>query len=109
MINRGIKDYNDIIIEGVHLIPGLIDIDKFKEHADVHFFMLTSDENSHKECFVKRATEKLRGSKHLDYFKENRIIYDFLIKEAEKNNVEIIESENIDTAIHRILGNINKT
>ncbi len=109
VIDRAIKDYDDVIIEGVHLIPGLIDIDKFKERADVHFFILTSDENSHKNRFVKRATEKRRGGKQLDYFKENRIIHDFLIKEAKKNNVKIIESENINTTIHRILGNINKT
>lgn len=109
VMERAIKDYDDIIIEGVHLIPGLIDISKFEEVADVHFFVLTSDEESHKDRFVKRATEKRRGGKQLDYFKENRIIHDFLIKQAEKNNVKLIESTDINTTVHRILGNINKT
>lgn len=109
VIERAVKDYDDIIIEGVHLIPGLIDIGKFSDIADVHFFILTSDEKSHKNRFVKRATEKRRGGKQLDYFKENRIIHDFLIRKAEKNNVPVIETENIDLTVHRILSNINKT
>lgn len=108
VIERAIKDYDDIIIEGVHLIPGLIDLDKFKDTANVHFFILSSEEEAHKLRFVKRATEKRRGGKQLDYFKENRTIHDFLIAEAEKNDVKVIESDEIDTTVHKILSNINE-
>ena len=31
IIQRAITDYDDIVIEGVHLVPGLIDIEQFKE------------------------------------------------------------------------------
>ena len=29
-----------LIIEGVHLVPGFIDIEKYKEDASIHFFVL---------------------------------------------------------------------
>ena len=93
IIQRAITDFDDIIIEGVHLVPGLIDIEQFKDFAEIYFFVLSSDEESHKERFVKRAIQIHRGGKQLDFFTENRIIHNHLLHEAEKNNVSIIKRE----------------
>ena len=109
IIQRAITDYDDIIIEGVHLVPGLIDIEQFKDYANIYFFVLSSDEESHKERFVKRAVEIHRGGKQLDFFRENRIIHDHLIKQAEANDVNIIKAEAIDKTLDKILTIINKS
>ena len=108
IIQRAITDYDDIVIEGVHLVPGLIDIEQFKEFANIYFFVLSSDEDSHKERFVKRAVQIHRGGKQLDYFKENRIIHDHLLEQAEKNDVVVINTETIEKSIDSILSVINK-
>ena len=109
VIQRAITDYDDIIIEGVHLVPGLINIEQFSEYANCYFFILSSDEESHKERFVKRAVQIHRGGKQLDYFKENRIIHDHLINQAKANDVHIIHSETIEKTLDQILGIINKS
>ena len=109
IIQRAITDYDDIIIEGVHLVPGLIDTEQFEEYANIYFFVLSSDEESHKERFVKRAVKIQRGGKQLDYFKENRIIHDHLLTQAEKNNVVVISTETIEKSIDNILSVINKS
>ena len=109
IIQRAITDYDDIIIEGVHLVPGLINVEQFKDYANIYFFILSSDEESHKERFVKRAVEIHRGGKQLDFFKENRIIHDHLLNQARANNVHIINSESIDKTLEKILGIINKS
>jgi hypothetical protein len=109
IIQRAITDYDDIIIEGVHLVPGLIDIEQFKDYAEIYFFVLSSDEESHKERFVKRAIQIHRGGKQLDYFSENRIIHNHLLQQAEMNNVAIIKTESIDKSIEQILTIINKS
>ncbi|WP_407421127.1 3H domain-containing protein [Methanobrevibacter sp.] len=108
IIQRAITDYDDIIIEGVHLVPGLIDTEQFDEYANIYFFILSSDEESHKERFVKRAIQIQRGGKQLDFFKENRIIHNHLLKQAEKNDVDIIKAESIDKTLDNILAIINK-
>ena len=108
IIQRAITDYDDIVIEGVHLVPGLIDIEQFKEYSNIYFFILSSDEESHKERFVKRAIQIQRGGKQLDFFKENRIIHDHLLRQAEKNDVEIIKAETIEKTLDKILSIINK-
>lgn len=109
IIQRAITDYDDIIIEGVHLVPGLIDTDQFREYANIYFFILSSDEESHKERFVKRAIQIHRGGKQLDFFKENRIIHNHLLKQAEKNDVDVIKAERIDKTLDSILAIINKS
>ena len=109
VIQRAITDFDDIIIEGVHLVPGLIDIEQFKEHANIYFFVLSSDEESHKERFVKRAVQIHRGGKQLDFFRENRIIHDHLLRQAKEHDVNIINTESIDKTLERILSVINKS
>lgn len=109
IIQRAITDYDDIIIEGVHLVPGLIDTEQFKDYANIYFFVLSSDEESHKERFVKRAVQIHRGGKQLDFFKENRIIHDHLLSQAQINDVHVINAESIDKTLDSILSIINKS
>ena len=109
VIRRAISDFDDVIIEGVHLIPGLINIDQFKSDANVYFFILSSDEESHKGRFVKRAIQIHRGGKQLDHFTENRIIHDFLIKKADEHNVPVIQTESVESTLKKMLRNINRS
>ena len=109
IIQRAITDYDDIIIEGVHLVPGLINIEQFREYAEIYFFVLSSDEEAHKERFVKRAVQIHRGGKQLDFFRENRIIHDHLLKQAENHDVHVIKAEEIDKTLDKILAIINNS
>lgn len=109
IIQRAITDYDDIIIEGVHLVPGLINVEQFEDDANIYFFVLSSEEESHKERFVKRAIEIHRGGKQLDFFRENRIIHDHLLSQAEANNVHVINSETIEKTLEKILSIINQS
>ncbi len=109
VIQRAITDYDDIIIEGVHLVPGLIDTEQFEDDANIYFFILSSDEESHKERFVKRAVQIHRGGKQLDFFRENRIIHDHLLAQAEENDVHVIRAESINRTLEKILSVINKS
>ncbi len=109
IIQRAITDYDDIIIEGVHLVPGLINTEQFEDYANIYFFILCSDEEAHKERFVKRAVEIHRGGKQLDFFKENRIIHDHLLSQARANDVNMIQTESIESTLEKILSVINRS
>jgi len=108
VITRAVNDSDDVVIEGVHLVPGLLNIDKFKDDAYIHFFVLSTDEEIHKERFVKRAMAKKRGGKHLEYFKENRIINNYLVKQAVEHNIPVINNLEIDSTIKRMLSLIKQ-
>lgn len=108
VITRAVNDADDVVIEGVHLVPGLLDIEKFKKDASIHFFVLTTDEEIHKERFVKRAMAIKRGGKHLEYFKENRIINNYLVKQAVEHDVPVINNLEIDNTLKRMLSIIKQ-
>ena len=37
VIKRAVDDFDDVVLEGVHLVPGFLDIEKFKKDASIHF------------------------------------------------------------------------
>jgi len=103
VIKRAVDDFDDVVIEGVHLVPGLLNIRKFQEDASIHFFILTADEETHKERFVRRAMKIKRGGKHLEYFKENRIINNYLVQQARDHQVPVINNLDLDNTKKRML------
>lgn len=103
VIKRAVDDYDDLVIEGVHLLPGFLDIEKFKKDASIHFFVLTADEEVHKERFVRRAMKIKRGGKHLEYFKENRIINNHLVKQALEHRIPVVNNLDINDTKKRML------
>ncbi|MDI9618957.1 3H domain-containing protein [Methanothermobacter sp.] len=108
VIERAVADSDDVAIEGVHLLPGLLNIEKFEEIASIHFFVLSAEENVHKERFVKRAMEVKRGGKHLEYFRENRVIHDYLVRKAREHDVPVINNDDIKCTIKRMLSFIRE-
>jgi len=108
VIERAVADSDDVVIEGVHLLPGLINTEKFSENASIHFFVLAAEENVHKERFVKRAMEIKRGGKHLEYFRENRVIHDYLVRNAREHGVPVINNDDINCTIRRMLSFIRE-
>lgn len=108
VIKRSIKDNDSIVIEGVHLVPGLIDIERFADDARVFFFILTIDREEHQKRFIKRAIEIKRGGKQLDYFEENRVINDDLIRKANKLNIPVINNQDMNKAVNKIMQYIHE-
>ncbi|MCD7782190.1 MAG: hypothetical protein LUG89_05800 [Methanosphaera sp.] len=108
VIQRSVKDKDSIIIEGVHLIPGLINIEQFKDLAEVYFFILTTDEEVHKQRFIQRAMTIKRGGAQLDYFKENRMINDHLVNMAKMMDIPVIDNSDKDKTTATILQYINE-
>lgn len=108
VIKRSVKDHDSIVIEGVHLVPGLINIDQFKNDANVYFFILTADKEAHQERFISRAIAIKRGGAQLDYFRENRIINDDLIRKANSLSIPVINNISMEQSIKKILQIINE-
>ena len=44
-----------------------------------------------------------RGGKHLEYFKENRVINDYLVERALEYGIPVINNEKIDCTLKRML------
>lgn len=107
IIRRSIEEKTDIIIEGAHIVPGYLNIDKYLPGAMIQNFIISvSDKETHREHFSKRTFET-QGSrpvqryiKHLD---EIRKIQNYIKKLAKENDVKIINNYSLDNTINKIL------
>jgi len=106
-IEQAKKDNVDIIIEGIHLLPGRIDIDP--EIDFTHIILYVRDEEKHKNQICGQGEE--RSTYKLKNFSRIRNFQDYLIQKAikEQGKYKIILAESNDHTILEILKNMPKS
>ena len=107
LIDRSIKEGENMVIEGVHLIPGELDFLKpYAKKATIVFVMLdVSQKDKHRQHFFLRNLQNSRRSKelYLKHFKDIRLIRDFLVGQAKKRKIPIVENYDLRKAEKEIL------
>jgi 2-phosphoglycerate kinase len=104
-IDRSLTEGWSMVLEGVHLVPGMIAKDRV-DALVVHCVIAISDENIHRSHFWVRdaATDGLRPlEKYLDGMTEIRMIQEVLLERARRFDVPVIENTSLDDAIGQIL------
>ncbi len=108
MISRAKTEGTNMIINGIHVLPGY----KFTKTDDqivLEYVLKLTDKEDHKERFITRASGSKRPAKR--YIKNMDIvekIQDFIIDKAKENNVKVIENRNLEQTIDIILEDIYK-
>jgi 2-phosphoglycerate kinase len=104
-IDRSLTEGWSIVLEGVHIVPGLIRADR-DDALVVQCVVAITDEDAHRSHFWVRdaATEGLRPlEKYLDGMPEIRMIQDVLLDRAQRFDVPVIENTSFDEAIGAML------
>jgi len=89
---RGMKEGINTVINGVHLVPGYIDIDYNSSFYYVfHFLLYLEDRKQHIEHFKLRAENSFRNAnKYIKRLDEIREIQEFMREKAEQDENSII-------------------
>jgi 2-phosphoglycerate kinase len=97
-IERALHEGWSMVLEGVHLVPGLLP--SFEDRALASACILTiQDETAHAQHFFARDAGGQRPmAKYLDRFDEIRRVQSFLVSRAERAGVAVIENESADRA-----------
>lgn len=99
IMERAIREGMSLVIEGVHVVPGLIN-PRYLRMKKVHTFMLTLDsEDSHINRYHAREeeTQKRRPAEHyINHLWEIRRIQDYVRDDANDHDVVCINNEDID-------------
>jgi 2-phosphoglycerate kinase len=110
IIKRAIKEKSSLVIEGVHIIPGeMAFLKKYENDAFIIQIMLDVDQKEkHKLHFFSRHLQSIRRDKahYLKYFKEIRLIRDYLIDQAKKHKALIIQNYDLRKAEKEVLDKI---
>ncbi len=97
-IERALQEGWSMVLEGVHLVPGLLPT-QFPDTLVVPCMLSIEDETAHAQHFFTREGGSQRPrDKYLDRFAEIRELQRFLVGRAVREGVPVIENESADDA-----------
>jgi 2-phosphoglycerate kinase len=101
-IERALHEGWSMVLEGVHLVPGLVPLEL--EGAIVSASMLRiSDETAHAQHFFTRDAGTERPmAKYLDRFDAIRELQDYLVERAKATGMAVVENENAERATQAV-------
>lgn len=111
VIERAIKEGINIIIEGVHLVPGFIRQDILDKDNVMMFTLSLNDEEMHKGRLFSRCRDAGTGrplQRYLDNFDSIRKIHQYTIQQSKINNIPIIENIVVMDTIYSMIQYISK-
>lgn len=109
IIERAVKETTSIIVEGVHCVPGYLNLEQYEAETQaivVPLVVAVKDEELHRSHFIVREieTESSRPFKrYIDNFDKIRTIQAYIMKQAEDNCVRVFDSVNLDGTVNEIL------
>ncbi|MDZ7704793.1 MAG: hypothetical protein U5L04_09960 [Trueperaceae bacterium] len=110
IVERNIQEMQSLVIEGIHLVPGLMPLDTLHDVTVVELVISVGDEEVHRSHFSARdtQTQQRRGREHyLAHFEEIRMLQDFTVDRAKREGVAVIEVSDfdhaVDQAVERVL------
>jgi 2-phosphoglycerate kinase len=104
-IDRVLQEGWSMVLEGVHLVPGMVPAE-IEGALVVQFVLAIEDVEAHASHFWLRdsTTGGVRAfDRYLDALGDIREIQDYIVERADKVGVPVIENANIETAIARAM------
>ncbi len=111
IVERGLKEGTNLVIEGVHLVPEIIP-KRYLEHPNVCTLVVhLSDEEVHRSRFYIRAmgtAMRRPAEEYISHFQQIRQIHDDIVESAGRAGVNAVENlsiENTSDAVVEIVAN----
>jgi 2-phosphoglycerate kinase len=104
VIDRALQEGWSLVLEGVHLVPGMLP--KVEGALVVHCVLAIEDEDMHAAHFWVRdaSSEGLRPvQKYLDALPDIRLVQEFVVEQARRAGVPVIENGSIELSIATVM------
>ncbi len=105
-VERALAEGWSTVLEGVHLVPGMLKGGQSANALVVHVIVAVSDEEVHRAHFWVRdnSSEGLRPlDRYLAGLPEIRLIQDAILERARRYDVPVVENGSIDDAVGEVL------
>ena len=99
MLDRAIEENTSIVLDGVALVPGLIDLEEYADRAHVFFLMVGRlDEQVFESQFEARARRQRArdAARYVERLEEILKIQRYLLEQADRNDVPIVDNVTVD-------------
>ncbi len=108
VIKRGMTEGLDMIVDGVHIVPGYLNSVLAKTPKYLFQYIIdVPDSDTHRRHFYSREKDSLRDpERYLSHFDRINRIHEFILEVAEKKNVRILENSDLSVAIDSIISDV---
>ena len=109
IIERNLHENMSLVMEGIHLVPGLSPKREFEGALVVELMLMVEDEDSHRDHFGlrERQTHDSRDQDvYLEHFREIRILQEYLLDRAREERVPIVDASDFDRAIDKAMEHV---
>jgi 2-phosphoglycerate kinase len=104
LVQRAIEERGRIVIEGVHILPGVPSEALSKQAVTVRALLAVTDEQAHRAHFHMRGAESARPpQRYLEAFERIRTLQDYLIERARGAGIPIIDEGGVEPALKRVM------
>ncbi|MFI5321009.1 MAG: ATP cone domain-containing protein [Myxococcota bacterium] len=112
MIDRAIEENTSMIMEGVSILPGMVD--PMRHHADAHVIFLavsTLERDAFRSRFTARASEAKQRATHryLENLDAILRIQDHILELAEAQDLPIVDNRSFDDSVLSILRHVTES
>jgi 2-phosphoglycerate kinase len=111
-IDRAIAENASVILDGVSIVPGLIDLDGYSEAANVFFLVVaTLDEEAFGVRFAAReeAAHRRPSHRYLENLEAILRIQDHFLELADRYDVPIVDNVTFDRSVLFIVRHVSET
>jgi 2-phosphoglycerate kinase len=106
LIRRAVEERTHLILEGAHIVPGFLELERFAGGAVVVPMVISvEDEELHRSHFVLRAhaaTDR-PSERYLEHFHEIRKLHRYVTSLAVEHGVPVVPSFNLDTTLSTVI------
>ena len=100
---RALEEGWSLVLEGVHLVPGMVELPSPDQAVSVFVVLSIDEEDEHVRHFHFRDEGSERPeSRYLEHFDDIRRLQEFIVARAARAGVPVIENENADKAARTV-------
>jgi len=112
MLDRAVAENENLVLDGVVLVPGLVDLSAYRDVAHVIYMLVGRfDADAYRGHFGQREDRAGRraADRYLHNFAAILEIQEYLLDLAEEQAVPIIDNTSVDSSVLLILRNVVET
>ena len=100
---RALEEGWSLVLEGVHLVPGMVELPRPDLAVSVFVVLSIDDEDEHVRHFRFRDEDSERPeSRYLDRFSDIRRLQEGIVARARRTGVPVVENEDADAAARTV-------
>ena len=112
MIDRAIEENTSLILDGVSLVPGMIDLERYADAAHVIYLVVARmDEEQFRHHFPARERRQSKRSarRYVENLEEIMKIQEHILELADSHDIPIVDNVTIDGSVMLVIRHVVET